>query len=248
LKAGSRRPGWLRHPPRPAQDLDDCSTSLPANGTRLYRRREKYTQVDDSVTEPAPDLPRPRPRQALQQRVAAAIVEAAAHALARHAGRASIGDVAAEAGVARTTVYRYFTNRQVLLEEVAKRALAETGERLTTARIDEVAVVEGVTRAIRALVDVGDLFIVVERERPDPAEFDRVITAPIRELLERGQEGAVIRSDVPSSALTQALVGLTVTVARSATLGKEDRIAAIGSLFLEGARIRSAQPVSELPQ
>jgi TetR/AcrR family transcriptional repressor of mexCD-oprJ operon len=194
------------------------------------------------VTEPAPDISRLRPRQALHERVAAAIVEAAAHALARHADRASISDVAAEAGVARTTVYRYFPNRQVLLEELARRALAETGERLSAARIDEVAVEDGVTRAVRALVDVGDLFIVLERERPDPAEFDRIIAAPIRRLLERGQEGGAIRADVPSSALTQALVGLTVTVVRWATMGKEDGIALITSLFLEGARIRPARP------
>ncbi len=192
------------------------------------------------MTEPAPDVPRLRPRQALQQRVTAAIVEAAAHALARHAGGASISDVAAEAGVARTTVYRYFPNRQVLLEEVARRALAETGERLTAARIDEVAVDEGVTRAVRALVDVGELFIVLERERPDPEQFDRVITAPLRDLLERGQEGGSIRADVPSSALTQSLIGLTVTVVRWTTMGKEDRIAAIANLFLEGARTRLA--------
>jgi TetR/AcrR family transcriptional repressor of mexCD-oprJ operon len=192
------------------------------------------------VTEPAPDVPRLRPRQALQQRVTAAIVDAAAHALVHHAGRASIGEIAAEAGVARTTVYRYFPNRQVLLEELARRALAETGERLTAARLDEVAVDDAVTRAARALVEAGERFIVLERERPDPEEFDRVITAPIRRLLERGQESGLIRGDLPSTGLTQSLVGLTVTVVRWATMGKEDRIAAAASLFLEGARVRHA--------
>ena len=192
------------------------------------------------MTEPAPDVPRLRSRQALQQRVTSAIVEAAAQALARHAGRVSMRDVAAAAGVARTTVYRYFPNRQVLLEELARRALAETSERITAARIDQVPVVEGVARAVRSLVEGGELFIVLERERPNPEEFDRVITAPIRRLLDRGQTDGTIRADVPSSALTQSLVGLAVTVVRWAGVGKEDQIAAIASLFLDGTRVRAA--------
>jgi TetR/AcrR family transcriptional regulator, mexCD-oprJ operon repressor len=192
------------------------------------------------VTESAPELSRLSPRQALQQRVATAIIEAAAHTLARRGSRASMNDLANEAGVARTTVYRYFPNRQVLLDELARRALAETGDRLRLARIDEVAVDEGVTRTVRALVEVGDLFIVLERERPDPAQFDEVVTARIRRLIERGQEGGRIRADVPSSWLTQSLVGLTVTVVPSLVTGKEDRVAAITSLFLDGAGVRPA--------
>lgn len=180
----------------------------------------------------------PARRQALQQRIAGAIVEAAAHILARGGDRTSMHDVAAEAGVARATLYRYFPSRQALVEEVGRRAATDAGTRLSSARLDEVPVEEGVARAIRALVEVGDFFIVLARERvrPDPDVFESSLGTPLRGLVERGQETGSIRDDVPSSWLTESLVGLVVSVLSvSPSMGREDTIAITKSLFLEGA-------------
>lgn len=180
----------------------------------------------------------PARRQALQQRIAGAIVEAAARILARGGDRTSMHDVAAEAGVARATLYRYFPSRQALVEEVGRRAATDAGTRLSSARLDEVPVEEGVARAIRALVEVGDFFIVLARERvrPDPDVFESSLGTPLRGLVERGQETGSIRDDVPSSWLTESLVGLVVSVLSvSPSMGREDTIAITKSLFLEGA-------------
>src|SRR5919197_1515894 len=108
-----------------------------------------------SAPEPAP-LPPPRRRQALQERVAAAILEAAARVLAVGGEQASMNDVAAAAGIARATLYRYFPNRQALLDELARVAADEAGSRLASARIEEVAAEEGIRRSARALIEVGD--------------------------------------------------------------------------------------------
>lgn len=153
-----------------------------------------------------------------------------------------MNDVAAAAGVARATVYRYFPNRQALLDELAALAVRDAETRLASARIDEVVPEEALTRAIRALVDVGDYFIVLARERvrPDREEFERALAAPLRRVFERGQSTGAIRDDVPSSWLTEALVGLVVSALSSTpALGREDTIAAIASLFLDGARSSS---------
>ena len=107
----------------------------------------------------------PAPRQALQQRVAATILDGAARILVVEGEQASMNDVAAAAGVARATVYRYFPNRQALLEELAQAAVADADARLKSARIDEVATEDGISRAVRALVDVGDSFVLLARER-----------------------------------------------------------------------------------
>ena len=179
------------------------------------------------------------PRQALQQRVSAAILGAAARVLASRGEQASMNDVAAAAGVARATVYRHFPSRQALLDELARLAVRDAAERLASARIDEVAAEEGVRRAIRALVDVGDPFVVLARERvrPDPEQFERGIAAPLRRLFERGASGGEIRPDIPSSWLTSSLVGLVVSaLASTPTRGKEDTITAITGLFFDGAR------------
>jgi TetR/AcrR family transcriptional repressor of mexCD-oprJ operon len=177
-------------------------------------------------------------RPALQQRVASAILEAAAHTLALRGSEASMTEVAAAAGVARATVYRYFPKRQVLLDELAEVAVADAGARLAAARLDEINAREAVARAIRALVEVGDALVVLARDRvrPDPAQFEQELAAPLRRIFERGQRNAEFRDDVPAGWLADALVGLIVGVLRSTpSLGREDTIAGLAALFLDGA-------------
>jgi TetR/AcrR family transcriptional repressor of mexCD-oprJ operon len=152
-----------------------------------------------------------------------------------------MNDVAVAAGVARATLYRYFPSRQALLQEVGRLAVDDAGARLESARINEVALEEGVARAIRALVEVGDYFIVLARERirPEPEDFEEKIAIPLRELVERGQATGGVRQDVPSSWLTESLLGLVVSLLSSApSMGKEDTVAVTTSLFLNGASDR----------
>jgi AcrR family transcriptional regulator len=190
-----------------------------------------------------PMSPDPARRQGLQERVAAAILEAAARVLSARGEQASMSDVAAAAGVARATVYRYFPSRQALLDELAELAVQSAGDRLASARIDQVPVADGITRAVREMVDVGDLFIVVARERlrSDAEEFERHVRGPLVRLVERGQSAGEIRGDIPSGWLTDSLVGIVVNVLSSPpALGREDTVAAITSLFIDGARQRGA--------
>jgi AcrR family transcriptional regulator len=184
---------------------------------------------------------KPAPRAALRERVATAILEAAAGVLAGRGEQASMSDVAAAAGVARATVYRYFPNRESLLEALGRLALQDAGDRLGAARLDEVAVHDGLERAVRALVTVGDAFVVLARDRgrPGTGEFEERIAAPVRDLLARGQRLREVRDDVPAAWLTEALFGLVISVMGSdPELGGEDTIAAIASIFLDGARAR----------
>ena len=181
--------------------------------------------------------------QTLQQRVSAAILDGAARTLAIQGPAASMNDVAAAAGVARATVYRYFPNRQALLDELALAALREIGERIRSARISEVPTDEGIARVVRTLVDVDDLFTVLARERPRPAEFESTLAAPLAQLFERAQAGGDIRDDLAPSWLTEVLVGVAVSVlSAKPSRGREDTVAAITSLFLHGACSRRLGP------
>ena len=191
--------------------------------------------------------PEPARRQGLQERVAAAIIEAAARTFARGGDSTSMSDVAAEAGIARATLYRYFPSRQALVEEVARLATQDAGERLQAARLAEVPVREGVARATRTLIEVGDLFVVLARERvrPDPEAFESSLGAPLKAVFRRGQDAGEIRDDVPPSWLTESLVGLVVSVlAAKPSMGREDTIATATSLFLEGASQRPTNATS----
>jgi TetR/AcrR family transcriptional regulator, mexCD-oprJ operon repressor len=150
-----------------------------------------------------------------------------------------MAEVATAAGGARATVYRYFPSREALLADVAKLAVADAGERLASARIAEVPPEQGVSRAVRALTDAGDPFIVLVRERVQvsPDEFEDAVAQPLRHLFERGQAAGTFRDDISTSWLVEALIGLMASVlSAKPRLGREDTTAAIASLFLEGAR------------
>lgn len=190
------------------------------------------------MSEPVHEL---RPRQALQERVTAAIVEAAARVLAERGEQASMREVATAAGVARATVYRYFPSREALLTRVADLAVADAGERLASARIGEVAPDEGVTRAVRALADVGEPFVVLARDRvrSDRRQFDDAVAEPLRQLFQGGQAAGAFRADISTSWLVETFLALIASViAASPNLGREDTVAVITSLFLDGARVR----------
>jgi TetR/AcrR family transcriptional regulator, mexCD-oprJ operon repressor len=178
----------------------------------------------------------------LRARVSAAILEAAAGVLADRGEQASMGDVAAAAGMARATVYRYFPNREALFEALGRVAVEEAGERLQAGRLAEVPVPEAFGRAVRALVSVGDYFVVVSREsaRPDPDEFERRVASPLRGLIERGQSAGEMRDDLPASWLMESLIGMVGSVLQTQpSLGVEDTVAGVTSLFLDGARIHA---------
>jgi TetR/AcrR family transcriptional regulator, mexCD-oprJ operon repressor len=181
------------------------------------------------------------PRQTLHKRVSEAILDGAARIFAIQGEQANMNDVATAAGVARATVYRYFPNREALLEALAQATVSDVDARLASARINEVAPEEGIARAVRALVDVGDSFVLLARERlrSAPERFERSLTQPLRQLFERGQADGDIRDDITSARLSEAMIGLIVGVVTSTPpLGKEDMTATVNGLFLDGARAR----------
>jgi TetR/AcrR family transcriptional regulator, mexCD-oprJ operon repressor len=178
----------------------------------------------------------------LHARVSAAILEAAATVLAERPEQASMADVAAAAGMARATVYRYFPNREALFEALGSLAVEQAGERLRAGRLLDVPVPEAFERAGWALVAVGAFFVFVSREspRPDPAAFEQRVASPLRGLIERAQSTGEIRDDLPASWLMESLIGIVVSGLQTRpSLGVEDTVAGITSLFLDGARLQA---------
>ena len=176
-------------------------------------------------------------------RTAAAILDAAARVFSEEGTGANLAAVATAAGVSRATLYRYFPNREALLDALAVHALSQAGERLADAGLERTSVEEAIERIARAIVAVGDRYAVVASEqlKCDPALPERMIGEPIRAVLERGVQSGEIRKDLPVDVLA-ALFGGTLMAAVKLTrhhqVGHEDASAAAATLFLDGARAR----------
>src|SRR5438067_13395656 len=111
-------------------------------------------------------------KDARNARTALAILDAATQALAEHGRGANMAEVAAAAGVSRATLYRYYPDREALLEALASHALADAAARLVDAGLERAPVEEAIERIVRALTAVGDRYAVLLREQieADPAE------------------------------------------------------------------------------
>jgi TetR/AcrR family transcriptional regulator, mexCD-oprJ operon repressor len=154
-----------------------------------------------------------------------------------------MADLAAAAGVSRATLYRYFPDREALLDALASHALADAASRLADAGLERAPVEQAIERIVRALTAVGDRYAVLvgEQIEGDPDEIERLVTAPMRAVLARGVDSGLLRQDLPAEVLLElfggALIAAVKLTQRSA-LGLEEVSAAAASVFLDGARVR----------
>jgi TetR/AcrR family transcriptional repressor of mexCD-oprJ operon len=176
-------------------------------------------------------------------RTAAAILDAAAHVLSEQGSRSNMADVAAAAGVSRATLYRYFPDREALLDALAAQALADAAARIADAGLERAPVEEAIERIVRALIAVGDRYAVLVREqvKVDPDEAERLLGAPMRAVFARGIESGLFRQDIGADVLLELFggaLGAAVKLTERRQLGLEEASAATASVFLDGARAR----------
>ncbi|UED83512.1 TetR/AcrR family transcriptional regulator [Streptomyces profundus] len=138
-----------------------------------------------------------------------AILDAAVTELSRRHD-ATLAVIAAAAGVGRSTLQRYFPDRELLISAVVQDSLRRLDVALTEARIEEDPPLAALRRLVSAMVDVGDavLFLygdprvtdaITVPEGPDPAA-DR-----IGALIRRGQEAGVLDREVSAEWIEHVL-------------------------------------------
>ena len=175
-------------------------------------------------------------------RTSAAILDAAARVFADEGASANLAAVATAAGVSRTTRYRYYANRESLLQALVRDAIEDAARRLADAGLERAPVQDAIERILRAFVTVGDRYAVLVSDLPWYDKADRSqLQAPVRAVLTRGIEGGVLRSDLSAEALNELLGGVALSAIKLTQhqgLGQEEASAAAASLFLDGARPR----------
>jgi TetR/AcrR family transcriptional regulator, mexCD-oprJ operon repressor len=183
---------------------------------------------------------KPGRNPSLHDRTAAAILEAASHVLAEREG-ATMTEIAEGSGVGRTTLYRYFATRDALLASLATAALAEAAGAVAAAGLERAPVPEALARVVRALLAVGDRYVVLVREQVllDEETLERELAAPVRAVIERGRRDGELRADVPAEWLLELFVGLLTAGVRlvgDRRAGLEEVAALVTDTFLDGAR------------
>ena len=144
-----------------------------------------------------------RGRRADARRNVAAILEAALECLSRDP-EASVGDIAAAAGVGRVTLYGHFPSRAELVEAVLRRAVEEAEQVLGGVDLDgdpREALARLVGSSWRHIDRYRALAVVAHRELTDErirAHHDEGPLRRIRPLVERGRREGAFRTDLPT--------------------------------------------------
>jgi TetR/AcrR family transcriptional regulator, mexCD-oprJ operon repressor len=163
----------------------------------------------------------PRRRRADADRSVAAILTAALEALTSDPD-ASMAEIARRAGVVSATIYVHFPTRELLLDAVMERAVADVAQAMTDAEPQRGEPKEALERVLRATwkelgrfhallaINIGRLSVEELHRRHLP------MTSQIVPLIERGQKEGVFQSDV--SALWHVAVIRAIVHTASAEL------------------------------
>jgi TetR/AcrR family transcriptional repressor of mexCD-oprJ operon len=161
------------------------------------------------------------------------ILEAAEACLARDPD-ASMGDIAAQAGLGRVTIYGHFASRQVLVEAVVRRVLDAANKALSEVDLsgDPVAAFERLVNATWQ-VTLRSGSVIVAADKALPATTVRQAHAGgleerVRNLITDGQRSGAFRSDLSADWLIATFHAVLHAAAEEIDAGRLDSAEAAG--------------------
>lgn len=162
-----------------------------------------------------------------RNRTRRAILSAAAAVLARNRA-ATLPDIAEAAGVGRTTLHRYFPDRDTLIRAAVEDSVQAVEQAVAEAQIDSGSPPEALQRLVMAYLHVGDRLVFLFNdphvmrgygvEKPEEPAPD-----PVLDLIERGQQGGFFDGEVSPQWIQQALWALVYTGVDQVDSGKLPR-------------------------
>ncbi|WP_017586723.1 TetR/AcrR family transcriptional regulator [Nocardiopsis ganjiahuensis] len=167
------------------------------------------------------------PRAGVRARTRGAILRAAATVLA-HDRNAPLSAVAEAAEVGRSTLHRYFPDREVLLAATYQEALSEIGRVMDEAEVEKGSALEAMRRVVAAHVEVGDWVVFAFGDTANEVFDDApAATDPepdlLTNLVRRGQEEGVFDPEADPAWVVQVLWALVFTGLERAERGQMPR-------------------------
>jgi AcrR family transcriptional regulator len=165
-----------------------------------------------------------------------AILAAAASALARDRSL-TLGGIAAAADVGRSTLQRYFPDREVLMKAVVEDSLRVVGEAVRDAALDQGPPAEALRRLIAAMVDAGDRVLFLYGD-PLLTSGDEPAGA-VRALIERAQSSGSLDPELGADWIEHALWALVYSgcdAIRRGVLPRHGAAAVVTRTFERGVR------------
>ncbi|WP_340562982.1 TetR/AcrR family transcriptional regulator [Streptomyces sp. GSL17-111] len=176
------------------------------------------------------------------------ILKAAAELLSRRA-TASMDEIARSAGISRATLHRHFAGREALIVALGDLGIRQIEERLDAARIDEGDPADALRRLIDEATPVAGFlaFLYGENQLYESDLMDAGwarVDARVGALLRRGREEGVLRGDLSTAWLVDALFALVAASGWSVQDGRlapKDASRVVAELLLGGALERGAR-------
>ncbi|HYO41994.1 MAG TPA: TetR/AcrR family transcriptional regulator [Candidatus Limnocylindrales bacterium] len=140
------------------------------------------------------------------------VLEAAAAVLATNPG-ASLGDIAAAAGVGRTTVHRSFPTRAALLTALTLQAVDRLRAALDDARPGDGSALQAIERVVTVVLPLADQLHFLDAgpevwDLPELRDAWWSVAGVLDALVERGQRDGDIRADLPAEVIVEAFTGM----------------------------------------
>ena len=150
-----------------------------------------------------------RPKSSVRNRTRGAILAAAASVLARDR-TAILADIAEASGVGRTTLHRYFPDRESLIEATIEDSIRAIQQSVAEAVLDQGSSLDAMRRAVAAMVAVGDRLLFVFGDPRVLAGYgarDGGVPPndPVIDLIRRGQAEGVFDPEVSASWIQHVL-------------------------------------------
>jgi AcrR family transcriptional regulator len=163
-------------------------------------------------------------RSGARGRTRRAILSAAASVLARDRA-ATLADIADAADVGRSTLHRYFPDRQELIDAVVEDSLEALEQAVEEAALDQGTATEAMHRLVTAMVEAGDRLLFLFGDPRVLADRGETTSSsePLIRLIQRGQAEDAFDPALSASWIEHVLWALVYTGAEVAHQGKLPR-------------------------